>query len=184
LGILIGVHMLPASFPRPYARRYSRLYGHVIAAMTALAIALPAAPAFALNQRERDVLKGVAGVLLFQEVLRHSNKAQPQREYSPRDNRKRPPVVHAPPQPAPTHYVSVSRTPAAYAFSSYSASERRAIQRSLARAGYYNGHIDGVFGYGTYHATLGYARRIRAEGSLHTQAGAYGVYDRLLYGTH
>ena len=172
--------MLPASYPRPYAR----LYRHVIAGMTALAIALPAAPALALNQRERDVLKGVAGVLLFQEVLRHSNKAQPQRDYGPRDNRKRPPVVHAPPQPAPTHYVSVSRTPAAYAFSSYSASERRAIQRSLARAGYYNGHIDGVFGYGTYHATLGYARRIRAEGSLHTQAGAYGVYDRLLYGTH
>jgi hypothetical protein len=172
--------MLPASFPRPYRR----LHSHVIAAMTALAIAMPAAPAFALNQRERDVLKGVAGVLLFQELLRHTGKAQPQRDYVPRDNIKRPPVVHPPPQAAPPHYVSVSRTPAGYAFASYSASERRAIQRSLARLGYYHGYIDGAFGRGTYTATLGYARAIRAEGSLHTQAGAYGIYDRLLYGAH
>jgi hypothetical protein len=167
--------MLPASFPRLTAT----LRTHAITALTALALALPAAPAFALNQRERDVLKGVAGVLLFQEILR-SNRANAQ---TPRPPVYQPPV-YQPPVHHPPVQISINRTPVAYAFSSYSASERRAIQRSLARFGYYNGAVDGSFGRGTYNATLSYAQHIGAGASLSTQAGAFGVYDRLLYGTY
>lgn len=175
--------MLPASFPRLSAT----LRTHTITALIALAIALPAAPAFALNQRERDVLKGVAGALIIQEIIRSSkNNAAPRPPVYAAPVYQQPvyppPVYHPPVYEHPVR-ISVNRTPAAYAFSSYSASERRAIQRSLARSGYYGGAVDGSFGRGTYNATVGYAQQIGAGASLSTQAGAFTVYDRLLFGS-
>jgi len=173
--------MLPASyFPIRFPMRR-----HMIAAITAAAVALPALPAHAFNQREQDVLKGVAAVLLFQGLVREAKKNNPPPPaahppvYAPH------PPVYAPPPPvyAPVHApVSIHRTAPAYAFGSYSLSERRAIQRGLARAGYYYGPIDGAFGRGTYNASLNYARAIGASAQMSSQAGAYAVYDRLLFG--
>lgn len=69
----------------------------------------------------------------------------------------------------------------ANAFNSYSRGERQAIQRRLARAGYYNSSIDGSFGPGTYRAVLAYARNSGADRDLETRAGAFGFFDALLY---
>lgn len=155
--------MLPASLSFQTLRRGAT------AATLALSLAIPA-PAIALDKHEQGILAGALGVLLIQGLVKSQNYG-------------------AAPAPLPQHtpvrnVVSVNRTPAAYAFASYSRSERRAIQRSLARAGYYYGPLDGAFGAGTYRATLGYARDIRATAALNSQAGAYGVYDRLLYASY
>lgn len=171
--------MLPASY---FSTRFP-MRRHMIAAITAASVALPALPAYAFNQREQDVLKGVAAVLLFQGLVREAKKNNPPQPappvYAPH------PPVYAPPVYVPVQApVSIHRTAPAYAFGSYSLSERRAIQRGLARAGHYYGAIDGAFGRGTYNATFSYARAIGASAQLSSQAGAYAVYDRLLFGTH
>ncbi|MDZ7905713.1 MAG: peptidoglycan-binding domain-containing protein [Cypionkella sp.] len=168
--------MLPATFAntsqntRSFARR-------AMAATLALGLALPAAPALALDRHEQGIVAGALGMLFIQGMIQASKNPQQQ------------PAQSAHPVEMPRKYiksrpasVSAHRTPAAYAFSSYTMSERRAIQRSLARAGYYYGGIDGAFGPGTYNATMGYARAIKSVGAMNSQAGAYGVYDRLLYG--
>ena len=151
----------------------STLKRNTIAAITAFAIALPAAQALAWGQREQDVLKGVIGTLAVQALIREAKRPQ----------RNRPVVVQPQPQPvyvepAP-QYTSIYRTAAARAFNSYSSSERRLIQRRLSAYGYYRGGIDGSFGPGTYTAITAYARD---EGqSLKSVSSAYGVYDGLIY---
>ena len=148
-----------------------------LVALMALSItALPAAPARAWGPNEQNFLKGVAATIAVQALIREAKKhpRQPvyqQPAYQP---------VYADPvyQPAPVH-SSIYRTPAARAFQSYSAQERRLIQRRLSAYGYYRGGIDGAFGPGTYNAVAAYARD---EGqSLKSNSAAYGVYDGLLY---
>ena len=162
--------MLPAVF--------TRLRRHAVAGGLALALSLPAAPSFALDRHEQGIVAGALGLLFVQGMIQASKNAP---KVAPA-----PAPVYAPPQPV--YYepkpVPATRTAAAYAFSSYSSGERRAIQRSLARAGYYFGAIDGVFGRGTYNATAAYARDTGASSAITTQAGAFGIYDRLLYGAH
>ncbi len=156
--------MLPASKPAKHLR--------ALALPVALVFSLTVpAPALALDRHEQGIVAGALGLLFIQGVIQAANAQQPQ----------------AAPAPAPTpvyqpQRVSAHSTPAAYAFGSYSSGERRAIQRSLARGGYYYGAIDGAFGRGTYNATAAFARDTGAASALGTQAGAYGVYDRLLYG--
>lgn len=152
--------MLPAYTPATSVKSLAT------AALLSLSLALPA-PAFALDSHDRGIVAGAIGVLLLQGLIKSTQQ----------------PAVRPVPMPhKPAPVVYVSQTPAAYAFSSYTSTERRAIQRSLARSGYYYGPVDGAFGPGTYNATLNYARAINSARALNSQAGAYGIYDRLLYG--
>jgi hypothetical protein len=160
--------MLPAIINSKSARRTA------IAAITALAMAIPSAPAFAFNQREQDVLKGIAAVLLFQGAVRATKPAKPQYvtpQVEPIYEPVHPPrVVH-----------SIYRTPAAQAFNSYSSSERRMIQRRLIRLGYYRGGVDGAFGPGTYSAVAAYARDGGQGRALASTQGSFAVYDGLIF---
>ena len=149
----------------------------LIAGLAAASIAIPAAPALALSEKDKAFVAGVATAVIVDELLKQGRIA--------RESRRAPRVVYADPAPvyvdrAPVHgSTSIYATPAARAFPSYSLSERKAIQRNLRAWGYYRSSIDGKFGPGTYNAITAYARD---EGvSLRTTASAYGVYDGLLY---
>lgn len=142
---------------------------NLIAGLTALSIAaVPATPALAWGEKEQGFVAGVATAVIVDEILKN-RRARMAPVY----------VAPAPVYVEPRHTTSIYATPAARAFQSYSASERKAIQRKLRAWGYYRGGIDGAFGPGTYNAITAYARD---EGtSLSTTAKAYGVYDGLLY---
>jgi hypothetical protein len=150
----------------------------LIAGLTALSIAaIPAAPALAWGEKEQGFVAGVATAVIVEELLKN------------RKARMGTAPVYVPPAPTyveprvvyvePRHTTSIYATPAARAFKTYSASERKAIQRNLRAWGYYRGGIDGAFGPGTYNAITAYAQD---EGiSLSTTAKAYGAYDGLLF---
>jgi hypothetical protein len=158
-----------------------RIRRNLVACSLALALTLPAAPSFAWGQHEQGLLAGAVGALAIAGIIQ-ANKNQQRGTSAP--VYVQPQLVYAAPPVHQPQRVSAARTPAAYAFSSYSSGERRAIQRSLARAGYYFGAIDGAFGPGTYNATAAFARDTGAASAFSSQAGAYGLYDRLLYGAH
>jgi Putative peptidoglycan binding domain len=144
----------------------------VIAAITALSIAaIPAAPAQAWGDKEQGFVAGVATAVIIDEILKNNRKA---RAY---DRRQDPVYV----EPRPTRTVSLHSTPAARAFQNYSLAERKAIQRKLRAWGYYRGGIDGSFGPGTYNAVVAYARDEGASGNLKSTAGAYAIYDGLIF---
>lgn len=163
------------------------------AAIAALALAATAAAPVQAGQRERDFLKGVAATVIVGTVLQSMNaqRAQAQQpRYVPQQPRHqaqqpqyyapapREPVYFAP-QPAQRHGISTSA--AAQAFKSYSPTERRAIQRQLARQGYYGGAIDGVFGPATFRAISAYAADRGLNAGIDSASGAYTVYDSLIY---
>jgi hypothetical protein len=138
-----------------------------LAGITAAAIALTtAAPAQAWGQRERDFLKGIVATVIVTEIIRDSK-------------RHHQPAPRPAPQPQPVQYTSISQTPAAMAFNSYSYNQRRVIQQRLSAYGYYNSSIDGSFGRGTYNAVVAYARDNGQ--SLANRNGAFAVYDGLIY---
>ncbi len=166
-----------------------------IASVAALSIALgAAAPAQALGRNERNFLKGVAATLIIGAII-NEGRAHPQPQPQPQPQ---PPHQHRPrydndgydrydryDDRRPTGHVigsnsSVYSTHAARAFNSYTAADRRAIQRKLRAYGYYSGSVDGAFGPATYRAVLAYARDTSGERQLTTAAGSYGVYDGLL----
>jgi Putative peptidoglycan binding domain len=143
----------------------------LIAAITALSIAaVPATPALAWGDKEQGFVAGVATAVIIDEILKNNRKV--------REHRRAPAPVYVEPRPA---YQSVYSTPAARAFNSYSASERKAIQRNLRAWGYYRGGIDGSFGPGTYNAVVAYARDEGASARLSSTGGAYAVYDGLIF---
>ena len=158
----------------------SNIKRNTVALLTALAIALPAAPALAWGQREQDVLKGAAGVLLLQGIIRETkpNRHHYQPRYEPRYEQPR--YQYYQPRYEPQR-VSVYSTAAARAFNNYSSSERRLIQRRLAAYGYYRGGIDGSFGPNTYNAIVSYASAQGQARQLDSTSSAYGVYDGLIY---
>ena len=141
----------------------------IVALVAAFTAALPANPALAWGDREQGFVAGVATTVIINEIIK-----------SERDRRAAAPdVVYV---ETPTHSTtSIYRTPAARTFNSYSRAERKAIQRNLRAWGYYSGRIDGSFGPGTYNAVVAYARDQRALRSLNSTAGAYGVYDSLIF---
>jgi Putative peptidoglycan binding domain len=151
---------------------------NLIAALTAASIAaIPAAPALAWGDKEQGFVAGVAATVIIDEILKNERRA--------REARRAPEVIYVE-RPTyverPSHSTtSIYRTPAAHAFNSYSASERRAIQRNLRAWGYYRGGIDGSFGPGTYNAVVAYARDEGAAGNLRSTSGAYAVYDGLIF---
>jgi len=151
----------------------------LIAAIAAASIvALPAAPAFALNDKEKGFVAGVATAVIVDELLKNNRKA---RLYD-RGHRATPAPVYV--QPAPVYVqpsTSIYSTPAARAFNSYSVAERRAIQRNLRSWGYYRGGIDGVFGPGTYNAINAYARDEGLSSRLSATNTAFAVYDSLIF---
>ncbi len=148
-----------------------------IAALLAISVAIPASPALAWGQREQDVLKGVLGTLAVTAVIKEINK----------NNNPKPNVIYAVPEHgrAPVYYqpahppTDIYSTSSAQAFNSYSYNERQAIQRQLARRGFYRGAIDGSFGQQTYRATLAYARATGDLRLLATRNGAFAVFDSL-----
>lgn len=160
------------------------------AALTALAIAaVPAAPAFAWGDREQGFVTGVATALIVDRLLKQTRRTQgvsPLPGFNFADPRPtyvepRPTYVPTYVDPRPTASTSVYRTTAARAFNSYSVAERKEIQRTLRAWGYYRGGIDGTFGPGTYAAVTTYARDEGLSGNLDTNAGAYAVYDGLIF---
>ncbi len=178
-----------------------RLRTTATAAIAALSLAATAAAPVQAGQRERDFLKGVAatvivGTLLnnqraqaqqpryYQEPRQYQQQFQETRHYQ--QPRHQQPQYYRPAPNEPAYFAqpsrpSVSSTAAAQAFKSYSPSERRAIQRQLARAGYYGGGIDGAFGPATYRAVAAYAADRGLYGQIDTASGAYTVYDSLIY---
>lgn len=172
------------------------------ALIAAVTLAATAAAPVQAGQRERDFLKGVAATVIIGTVLQNSQRAQaqqPQYYQEPRHSQqpryyqeprhyqqpRHQQQYYAPPR-EPTYFVqpsrpSLSSTAASQAFKSYSPSERRAIQRQLARQGYYTGGIDGVFGPGTFRAVASYAADRGLAGRIDSASGAYTVYDSLIY---
>ena len=153
----------------------------LVAGLTALSIAaIPATPALAWGEKEQGFVAGAATAILIDELLKNNRKA---RLYD-RGHTAAP--VYAPPrtvyvEPRRTATTSVHSTPAARAFQSYSLAERKAIQRNLRAWGYYRGGIDGAFGPGTYNAVVAYARDEGASANLRSTAGAFGLYDGMIY---
>lgn len=154
-----------------------------IAAIAALSVAtMSAAPAMAWGKKEQGFLAGVATAVIVDKLL-DANKRSYRAAPAPTPYYGAPAFV----DPKPTYGTtygsggSIYGTPAARAFSSYSAEERRMIQRQLRYQGYYSGGIDGAFGPGTYSAITAYARDTGASGNLRSTGGAFAVYDGLLF---
>lgn len=158
----------------------------IAAALAALSIAaVPAAPAFAWGDREQGFVAGVATALIVDELLKQTRRTRDVRPL-PGFNFAEPRPTYVEPRPTyvdprPTTSTSVYRTTAARAFNSYSVAERKEIQRTLRAWGYYRGSIDGTFGPGTYSAVTTYARDEGLSGKLGTNAGAFAIYDGLIF---
>ncbi|NEX47020.1 peptidoglycan-binding domain-containing protein [Pseudotabrizicola algicola] len=171
-----------------------------IGAVTALSIALTAAaPAHALGKNERNFIKGVAAAVIVGALINEAQARAPQPQPVYRPAPQPQPVYRPAPQQPPVytrphnnHYqstsgrvigsnTSVHATVAAQSFNSYSAAERRAIQSRLRAFGYYTGAVDAAFGPATYRAVVAYARDTGGERQLESRAGAFGVYDSLIY---
>ena len=145
----------------------------LIAGLTAFSIAaVPATPALAWGDKEQGFLAGVVTTIIVDSLITKKKTVAPAPVYTA------PAPVYVDPAPV---YTSLSSTPAARAFNSYTRAERKAIQRKLKSWGYYQGAVDGSFGRGTYNAVLSYAADEGASSSLKSTAGAYGLYDGMLY---
>ncbi len=156
------------------------------AAVTALSLSFAsAAPAQAWGKNEQNFLKGVAATLLVTALIKDTQRARQQQVQQPVYPRRgyQQPVYQQPvyQEPVRSYAVSIYQTPAALAFNSYAAAERRVIQQRLAQQGYYRSGIDATFGPGTYNAVVAYARDSGNGAQLSSRAGAFGVYDSLIY---
>lgn len=164
-------------------------------AALSLGLALPA-PAHAWGEKEQNTLAALAAAGLIGGLIYQNQRNQaapvaraPFQSYPTyRTPRYQEPRYHQPryrepvygtPRYAPS-FTSVYQTPTARAFNSYSPSDRRAIQWRLARAGYYNGSIDGVFGPMTYNAITAISARSSSRNQLGTISGAYEFLDAIL----
>ncbi len=145
----------------------------LIAALAAISItALPAAPAKAWGDKEQGFLAGVVATIVVDSLITRKKTTTVTPAPAPA------PVYVAPPPPV---YTTLSSTPAARAFNSYTVAERRAIQRNLKAWGYYYGSVDGTFGRGTYNAVVAFAADEGASNNLKSTAGAFALYDGMIY---
>jgi hypothetical protein len=171
--------MLPAfmNAPRLTASRLNATRKFVALGTAAAVIsAMAAPPAMAWGAKEQGFVAGVASTLLVTTLV------------NPTWYYKKPaPVAQQPVQtpiyytPAPTYTSTIYSSPAATAFNSYQPSQRRDIQSKLAAQGYYHSTIDGAFGPNTYNAVQAYANATGKPSLLSTQAGAFTIYDGLIY---
>ena len=142
----------------------------LIAALAAISItALPAAPAKAWGDKEQGFLAGVVATIVVDSLITKKKVVAPAPAPAP---------VYVAPTPV---YTTLSTTPAARAFNSYTVAERRAIQRNLKAWGYYYGSIDGTFGRGTYNAVVAFAADEGASSNLRSTSGAFAIYDGLIF---
>jgi hypothetical protein len=148
---------------------------NLIAALTAASLALPAAPALAWGDKEQGFVAGVVTTIIVDELLKQNRIA--------REARRSPEVIYVerPTYSSKSGGTSIYATPAGRAFQNYSLHERKAIQRNLRAWGYYRGGIDGAFGPGTYNAITAYARDQGLARNLSSNAGAFAVYDSLIF---
>ena len=145
-----------------------------LGATAAVITAMAAPPAMAWGDKEQNFLAGVAATVALAAIL------DPQIFY------KKPaahyhtqtPVYYS---PAPTYTSSIYQTPIATAFNSYQPAQRKRIQSKLAAQGYYHSTIDGAFGPNTYNAVVAYANTTGKKNILSSTAGAFTIYDGLLY---
>lgn len=155
-----------------------------LAAITALTMAsVAAAPAHAWGKNEQNFLKGVLATVAVGALIHQANK-QPKptyQTYEPAPRRHHEYRQVNEPRYQPAYGGSVYQTPAYQAFQGYGPHERRTIQRSLARQGYYDGTIDGAFGPATLRAVETYARNIGDGRELATVRGSFAVFDSLIY---
>lgn len=165
-----------------------------IAAALAVSVSLGSvAPAEALGRNERNFLKGVAATLLIGAIVTDTRaRTAPAPAPSPRYQPGYQPRAQDDYQPRHHEGRSTGRVIGsstmsgtagitAQAFNAYPRSERRAIQSRLRSFGYYTGAVDGVFGPATYRATEAYARDSVGARALTDKAGAFGVFDSLIY---
>ena len=168
----------------------------LLAGLAALTMASTiAAPAQAWGKKEQGFVAGVATAVIVDQLVKngkHRNNHAAPRYVQPHQPRYVEPRYVEPRYAEPRYVepryveprgraVSVYATPAAKAFNSYSAAERRAIQRRLKASGYYYGGIDGAFGPGTYNAVQSYARAAGAPDYLSSTKGAFALYDGMLF---
>lgn len=163
-------------------------------AITALTLAATAAaPVHALGKNERKFIQGAAVAGIIGALYLNAQKSRaapvqrtyttPQTQYQPRyqPTYQTPSQVYSRPISTPSvTQPSVHNTPAARAFNTYTASERRQIQARLSDWGYYQGGIDGSFGPQTLRAITAFARDAQTTDSLDTVGGAYGLYEQLI----
>ena len=166
--------MLPAflTSPRMNVSRKVAALGATAAVITAMA----APPAMAWGDKEQNFLAGVATTVAIAAILDPSlfyKKSAPTAHYQTQI-----PVYYS---PAPTYTSSIYQTPSATAFNSYETGQRKRIQSKLAAQGYYHSTIDGDFGPNTYNAVVAYANSTGKSNILSTSAGAFTIYDGLLY---
>lgn len=142
----------------------------LIAAFAAVSIAsLPAAPARAWGDKEQGFVAGVVATIIVDSLITNKRATTVTPAPTP---------VYVAPTPV---YTTLGSTPAARAFNSYTLAERRVIQRNLKAWGYYYGSVDGTFGRGTYNAVVAYAADEGASGNLRSTAGAFALYDGLIF---
>lgn len=170
-----------------------------VAAIAAAAMAAAPLPALALGKKEKGFLMGVAAAVIVDQLVERNRSARaptyftsPNPSYPTYSPEYREPSYYEPSYREPSRFhddrtaccassgTSVNATPAAQAFRSYSAWERRAIQERLRIQGYYRGAIDGTFGPATYEAVSLFATDRGMRANLRSTAGAFSVYDSLL----
>jgi hypothetical protein len=143
----------------------------------ALVTALSAPPAMAeWGDKQQNFLAGVVSTVAVAAILKPDLffKAPPPAAQPVSQT----PVYYT---PAPTQTVSIYSTPAATAFNAYQPNQRKNIQSKLASMGYYRSTIDGDFGPNTYNAVVSYANASGNSSLLSNQAGAFTIYDGLIY---
>lgn len=153
---------------------------------TAAALGLTASlavPAQALGDKERAFLQGVATAVIVDKLIDSGRQTRQQPRYVEPRHYVEPRRYVEPQRPTysqPSYNSGVYGTPAARAFSEYTAATRRAIQRELADYGYYRGSIDGQWGPGTARAVQAYARDQGRFGLLDSRDGSVRLYNGLL----
>lgn len=83
------------------------------------------------------------------------------------------------PVPHPAPAVDLNEIPSGKVFRALNERERYAVQRSLARVGYYAGPIDGVWGPGTWAGTAAYADRVGIRNLLDDVHGSLRVFQHI-----
>lgn len=154
-----------------------------LAALAALTIsAVAAAPANAWGEKEQNFLAGVLATVAVGAIINDADKNDRAHAYQPtRPPAYQPDYRRAEPPRYQPYTGSMYQSAAGRAFQSFAAPERRAIQRRLARQGYYFGRIDGSFGRATFRAVEAYARDTGEARRLRSVQGAIAVYDSLIY---
>lgn len=110
----------------------------------------------------------------------------------PRHEPKEPPAVapwppvttsqHAPhnwPVPHNQPAVNLNTIPSGIVFRNLEKHERMAVQRSLARVGYYTGEIDGIWGAKTWAGTRHYANVLGLDTALNDVHGSLRLFQHI-----